>query len=249
MAFNLAPVTGIKLHPREDGTLLPADVEYYHRLMQSDYRILEGGVLDAVLRDPRAFFNIMLHYHSKAKTTGDPEWDSYFARLKTNGFPEGDIQCLVSLFDEDSAALCALSDYGLQYFARASGCLNGDCPFLHDEFATKNARERVVEGRRESMLGPTDKQIMVYTLRRMNDYALAHNIDLYKKLSDDIEDDDPEVNEQQFKELDNELTVTRARAFCANPSCGKPWLFSEEKSPLKACSRCRWASYCSVSSY
>lgn len=94
--FALEAVTGVKLHPRKDGTLLPADVENYHELIESNYRASEGGILDAVLRNERVFFNIMLNYHSKAKTTGNAEWDAYFAKLRADGFPKKDIQCMVS---------------------------------------------------------------------------------------------------------------------------------------------------------
>ena len=93
--FDLEPVMGVKLHPREDGTIHPGDLENYHVGIESNYKISEGGILDAVIRDIRAFFNIMLNYHSKANTTGNPEWDTYFAALKAHGFPKGDVDCMV----------------------------------------------------------------------------------------------------------------------------------------------------------
>ena len=94
--FKLDPISGIKLHPREDGTIHPGDVSTYLATIDSDYKVSEGGILDAVLRDTRAFFNIMINYHSKAKTTGNLGWDTYFADLKERGFPKMNIDCMVS---------------------------------------------------------------------------------------------------------------------------------------------------------
>lgn len=111
--------------------------------------------------------------------------------------------------------------------------MDGDCPFLHNVPAAQAAREKVFQERREYMQGPTPRQLMVDIMRRRNSYVQAHNLDKFEDLPDALED---------------EFAATRARAFCANPECGKPWLLSEEKSPLKACSKCKWTTYCSVSS-
>lgn len=111
--------------------------------------------------------------------------------------------------------------------------MDGDCPFLHDGFAARAAREKVFQLRREYMLRPTGKNLMADSIRRRNNYFEAHNLSKFDALSD---------------ELEMNFATSRARAFCANPECGKPWLITEEKSPLKACSRCKWTYYCSVSS-
>ena len=68
-------------------------------------------------------------------------------------------------------------------------------------------------------------------MRRRDAYVELHNLDKFEDLPDEIED---------------EFLETRAHAFCAYPLCGKPWLLTEEKSPLKACSKCKWTYYCSV---
>ena len=81
------------------------------------------------------------------------------------------------------------------------------------------------------MKEPTLREKMADTMRRRNAYIEAHALDRFEDL--------PE-------ELESEFLKVRARAFCAYPNCRKPWLLTEEKSPLKACSKCKWAYYCSV---
>ena len=119
----------------------------------------------------------------------------------------------------------------MKFFAREAGCLDGDCPFRHDATKTKSAREDVFEKRRKYLKEPTPKQLSADTMRRRDAYVELHNLDKFEDLPDEIED---------------EFLETRAHAFCAYPLCGKPWLLTEEKSPLKACSKCKWTYYCSV---
>ena len=108
--FYLEPILGVWLHPREDGTISHGSLANYHDRIESNYKIADGGILDAVLRDEQAFFNIILSYHSKAKSTGNPEWDTYFADLKAHGFPKEDIDCMVSpQFASPSDTLLILS--------------------------------------------------------------------------------------------------------------------------------------------
>ena len=101
--FKLEPVSGAHLHPREDGTIDPGELNYYREWIEENYRIAEGGILDAVFRDVRSFFSIMLNYHSKAKTTTDPEWDTYFADLKARGFPKKNVDCMVGFRSASSS--------------------------------------------------------------------------------------------------------------------------------------------------
>lgn len=101
--FKLEPVSGANLHPREDGSIDPGELNYYREWIEENYRIAEGGILDAVFRDVRSFFSIMLNYHSKAKTTTDPEWDTYFADLKARGFPKKNVDCMVGFRSASSS--------------------------------------------------------------------------------------------------------------------------------------------------
>lgn len=47
----------------------------------------------------------MLNYHSKSKTTGNLEWDAYFAKLEADGFPKKDIQCMVSMLKKQTCII------------------------------------------------------------------------------------------------------------------------------------------------
>ena len=108
--FYLEPILEVWLHNREDGTIPRGNLACYHDRIESNYKIAAGGILDAVIRDEEAFFNIIFNYHSKAKSTGNPEWDTYFADLKAHGFPKEDIDCMVSFqFASPSDTLLILS--------------------------------------------------------------------------------------------------------------------------------------------
>ncbi|KAH8115090.1 hypothetical protein DFH11DRAFT_1591355 [Phellopilus nigrolimitatus] len=163
--FKLKPVTGIKLHPRDDGTIHPEDVKVYHQSFKDDWKMSEGGVL-YFIGDPRSFYNIILNYHSPAKTTGSKEWDKLFARLKAEGFPKNLISCM--------------------FFARPSGCLNASCPFLHDAAAAEAARKRVLEKRRDYMLNPTPKQRAADNRRQQTEYRRNQGLSKDAHLSDDV---------------------------------------------------------------
>lgn len=94
---RLKPLEGIKLHPREDGSIHPGDVEAYQGNFKSSWKHLEGGILYNI-GDPRSFYNCIFNYHSPAGTTGNPEWDTLFQTLKANGFSKSIIPCMVSQF-------------------------------------------------------------------------------------------------------------------------------------------------------
>ena len=92
----LPPVLGVKLHPRPDGTVHPEDLALYARGFRACWKMREGGVLYC-LGDERAFWNMVLNYHSRAATTGRKDWDRLFAALKRSGFDKGLVPCMVSL--------------------------------------------------------------------------------------------------------------------------------------------------------
>ena len=94
-AYPLEDVLGVKLHPRDDGTLLPADLEMYAREMRSNWQCREGGILRCVGNCDRAFWNMILNYHSVAATAGIKAWDKLFANLKRNNFDMGLVPCPV----------------------------------------------------------------------------------------------------------------------------------------------------------
>ncbi len=92
--FRLEPVLGIKLHPRPDGTIHPEDIKHYVDMFRSNWKCREGGILRCI-DEQREFWNMILNYHSTARTTGMKAWDRLFERLKRNSFDKGMIPCMV----------------------------------------------------------------------------------------------------------------------------------------------------------
>jgi hypothetical protein len=93
-AFELKPWKAVKLHARKDGGIHPGDVKVYVDMIKSNWKIREAGILYAI-DDDRTFANLYIHYLSCYKTTGLPEWDQLFARLKGEDFSRSIIPCMV----------------------------------------------------------------------------------------------------------------------------------------------------------
>ncbi|KAF7792041.1 hypothetical protein EIP86_003068 [Pleurotus ostreatoroseus] len=136
--FKLEPVIGVKLHPRDDGTIHPEDIKVYVDMFRSNWKCREGGILRCI-EEQREFWNMILNYHSTARTTGIKAWDRLFDRLKRNQFDKGMIPCM--------------------WFAREAGCLDPKCEFLHDKEACERDREKVLEKRRVALGKPTMRDI------------------------------------------------------------------------------------------
>ncbi|KAJ3478892.1 hypothetical protein NLI96_g9439 [Meripilus lineatus] len=79
--YSFEPVRGVKLHPREDGTIHPGDLELYRDWFEGNWRCREAGILYCVA-EFREFWNMVINYHSVAKTTGKEDWDKLFEKLK-----------------------------------------------------------------------------------------------------------------------------------------------------------------------
>ncbi|TFY62876.1 hypothetical protein EVG20_g6544 [Dentipellis fragilis] len=141
--YKLEPITGIKLHPYEDGTIHPGDIEIYQDLFRRDWRFIQGGLLYA-MGEAREFWNCVLNWHSSSYTTGCPEWDALFETLKANGYRKDMLTCM--------------------FFNMPSGCRTYKCPFKHDLNAAREARERVLSTRREVMRRPTVRQFSAHFL-------------------------------------------------------------------------------------
>lgn len=92
--FALDPVVGIKLHPREDGTIHPGDIKVYKRWFLNNWKCREGGILYCI-GESREFWNMVLNFHSEAGTTGMKAWDALFERLKGNVFDKQLVPCMV----------------------------------------------------------------------------------------------------------------------------------------------------------
>ncbi|KAF8584441.1 hypothetical protein K439DRAFT_1346235 [Ramaria rubella] len=210
-AFTLEPLSDVKLHPRSDGSIHPGDLEIYHSGFEDNWKTQEGGLLYCVGFGPE-FFNCILNYHSPAQTTGSQEWDELSHKLERMSYPKEIIPCM--------------------FFGREAGCMDGNCPFLHDKMAVQENRARVLAKRREKFDGkPTARQWM--DRRRILLNTMAGNDPTARgNLSDS-----GRLDEIQKDEL----------AYCANPQCLKPWKRQDEVCPLQRCQKCKFTMYCSAS--
>lgn len=131
-----------------------------------------------------------------------------------------------------------------QFFARESGCLDNDCPFLHDEEMFRERRNAVLELRREALFAPTPKQRMQHMQRIMKEERTALSMLDDLTLNDTHDDDD---EDDQTEDEETKVRVPRVKHFCANSDCLKPW-FRKDKGqpPLQNCAKCKWTFYCSV---
>lgn len=93
-SYNLEPVLGIKLHPRQDGTIHPGDIKVYKSSFVDSWKCREGGILYCI-GEAREFWNMVLNYHSTANTTGMRQWDKLFERLRKSDFDKSLIPCMV----------------------------------------------------------------------------------------------------------------------------------------------------------
>ena len=124
--------------------------------------------------------------------------------------------------------------YVLQFFGQKDGCLDRNCPFLHDREAVLADRNQILEKRRETFdykHKPTVRQQMTRYYAVL-DRVAGNN----EKLRAEIE------NSEQI-----DRDVGSDRAYCANMRCMKPWKKNVDRKPLKACQGCKYTMYCSVS--
>lgn len=122
-----------------------------------------------------------------------------------------------------------------QFFGQKDGCLDRNCPFLHDREAVLADRNRILQDRRERLShtkhSPTTRQ-------HLNRYhgvldAMAGN------------DETLRARFEESKQVDGMMKGDRA--YCTNQRCMKPWKQGEPRKPLKRCTGCKIAMYCSVS--
>jgi hypothetical protein len=111
--------------------------------------------------------------------------------------------------------------------------MDKNCPFLHDRDAVLANRAQVLAKRRETFDSKiTPKQR--FARQRM----------LVAEAGQDPARRRAFMQSERYKQVEeNEKNVL---ACCANTSCLKPWLESQENSPLQACSKCKFTYYCSV---
>lgn len=238
--FNLPPTTGIKLHPREDGTVNPEDLKLYSNSFRQNWKDSEAGILYIAGDRPREFYNIILNYHSPAHTTSIPEWDALFSRLKETDFRKNLIPCMVSTCSQ-VRRLCQTSQYIMQWFAREGGCLVPACPFAHDEASTRLERERILNARRDWLRSSLPQKWRRHQIRLTEEYAKSHGLGSDR-------DRWPDVAYEQ---------VPPPSLYCAVKDCTVSWRIPSGKRipddddlsamQLKRCSKCKYTYYCSVS--
>jgi hypothetical protein len=123
-----------------------------------------------------------------------------------------------------------------QFFGHRDGCLDQSRPFLHDRAAVLAERNRIIEERRAKFEyykhRPTYRQRIFRQV-----YVLAAMAGGNETLRAEIEKSG--VVEEDLK---------KDRAYCANMKCMKPWKKGMENA-LKACKRCKFTMYCSVSAF
>ncbi|KAI0782000.1 hypothetical protein C8Q75DRAFT_737813 [Abortiporus biennis] len=244
---KLQPVAGIKLHPRQDGTIHPGDIKVYRDTFRNSWKAREGGILYCIEEDERAFWNMILNYHSSAATTGIKVWDRLFKQLKDSNYDKALVPCM--------------------FFAREAGCLYPECPFLHDRDACIRDREKVLMARRVALGRPTTRDISLRERRQLQAHRAAQRQVVLSNPSggeqesiesrlgalttrDDFwdEDEDEELDPEVARIFGERATI---RNICCNPDCLNVQLKknartdSDQQMKMKICTRCKVATYCS----
>lgn len=62
----------------------------------SDWRCREGGILRCTMEE-REFWELIMSFHSEARTTGIPQWDDLLIKMELEGCRPGIVPCMVSL--------------------------------------------------------------------------------------------------------------------------------------------------------
>jgi hypothetical protein len=203
-----------KLDPIKD-VELPAEGSYdlgefilYSMAIREDWRVRQGGVLCA-LEECGDFFNCMSSYHSKRKTN-IAEWDTLFEKLQS-GYRKNIVRCM--------------------FFGQKDGCLDRNCPFLHDREAVLADRAHILQQRRKRLKNykhqPTTRQ----------------QLGRYHSVLDCIAGNNEALRTEMDAQVSNDIGGDRA--YCANRRCMRPWKKDEDRKPLKACKGCKYTMYCS----
>ncbi|KAI0340358.1 hypothetical protein BDW22DRAFT_1398698 [Trametopsis cervina] len=230
-AFNLEPVLGIKLHPGSDGTIHPGDIDIYRKEMRNGWKCSQGGILYSV-GCARAFWNMIIDYHSSSATTGMKVWDKLFVQLKASGFEQSLVPCM--------------------FFATSVGCHTPTCPFLHNKKKAQKARDRILARRRVRLGKPTSRDIGAREKIAIQAYhdAQDKDVDYDSALTATIiDDDDDEELDPELQEIFEESA--KIKKICNNPACltvkMKRGAEGNNATAVKmdVCSRCKVGTYCS----
>jgi hypothetical protein len=212
--FKLRPIKDAELPElvsRMDCEIV--DIGIYSMARDEDWRLRQGGILFAV-GEYGDFFNCVTAY--RTTVTGDSfieEWNTLFGQLRSSQYRKNIIPCM--------------------FFGQKDGCLDQNCPFLHDRETALAVRAQILKTRRQRVTRgkyePTERQRIaryhaVLDCMSGGDEALRAKIAQSRQVNGDIGED---------------------RAYCANPRCMKPWKKGENRKLLKACKRCKFTMCCS----
>jgi hypothetical protein len=83
---------------------------------------------------------------------------------------------------------------------------------------------------------------------RYKDYpTVRQQLLRYHSVLDCVAGEDEALRAKIEESGEVDRTMGGDRAYCANPRCMKPWKKGDNKKLLKACGRCKYTMYCSVS--
>jgi hypothetical protein len=94
--FKLRPLENIELPVQSEGASLNLlALCLFPNTVSNDWRMRESGVL-YTLGEYGDFFNTMLAYHGRGRTTEIAEWDILFEKLQSGAYRKNIIPCMVS---------------------------------------------------------------------------------------------------------------------------------------------------------
>jgi hypothetical protein len=93
--FKLHPLKDIEMPEPDDRSYSIVAFCLFPTTVSHDWRMRAGGVLFA-LGEYGDFFNSMVAYHGRGKSTSIAEWDTLFEKLKNSEYRKNLIPCMVS---------------------------------------------------------------------------------------------------------------------------------------------------------
>lgn len=80
----------------------------------------------------------------------------------------------------------------IQFFARESGYLDGECPFEHNETKKRADRDKALNIRHQYMMQGTPEKVSQHPWRLTNQYRQSHEFDPEDELPDEAYEEPPE---------------------------------------------------------
>jgi hypothetical protein len=238
--FKLLPIKDVRILDPTDESVhdsIIIELDMYEATIRDDWRIREGSMLCA-LEEYGDFFDSISNYHSPQKGSRVYAWDGLYEELQNSGYRKNVVPCMVGVTRvlEKYRRQKRLMNES-QFFGQRDGCLDRNCPFLHDREATLADRAQIIKLRRmrfDYKHRPSELQHMARCNTILNLVSGGDKV-LRQQFAESYE---PEIRRDMEKD----------RAYCANQACMRPWK-KGEKNPLRACKGCKYTMYCSVSAF